>query len=140
MKYVYPIALTAALLLVGGTAYVQYGASTTTYISQTPVVVSPAPIPTATTTTPTSPQIPKTPSVATYTLADVAQHATGTDCWTAINGSVYNITSFVPNHPGGERITAVCGIDGTSLFEGQHGGSRQANTELAKLKIGILSN
>ena len=76
----------------------------------------------------------------TYTLADVQTHASATDCWTTISGNVYDLTPFVNSHPGGvENITKVCGIDGTSLFDKQHGDSRKPNNQLEKLKIGILT-
>jgi cytochrome b involved in lipid metabolism len=75
----------------------------------------------------------------TYTLADVAKHKTPTDCWTTVNGSVYNLTPFVNQHPGGvENITKICGIDGTSQFMAQHGSDRDPQRELATLKIGTL--
>jgi cytochrome b involved in lipid metabolism len=77
-------------------------------------------------------------ATTTYTLADVSKHATKSDCWTAVNGGVYDLTSFIPNHPGGEVIVAVCGKDGTADFEGQHNGQRDPAKELASHKIGVL--
>ncbi len=79
------------------------------------------------------------PQTTTYTLADIAKHAVKADCWTTINGSVYNLTSFIPNHPGGDRILVVCGKDGTSAFEGQHDGQGDPAKELATHKIGTLA-
>jgi cytochrome b involved in lipid metabolism len=77
---------------------------------------------------------------ASYTLADVAKHKTATDCWTAVNGSVYNLTPFVNQHPGGvANITKICGIDGTTQFMAQHGSDRDPQQELATLKIGTLA-
>jgi|GEM_PF-4737999 len=76
----------------------------------------------------------------TYTLADVAKHASKDNCWTAVNGSVYDLTAFTPTHPGGDTIFAICGVDGTSAFEAQHGTTRSAQSELATLKIGTLAN
>lgn len=74
-----------------------------------------------------------------YNLSDVAQHALPTDCWTIINNEVYDLTPFVANHPGGiEKISQICGIDGTSLFEGQHGGGPQVEL-LQQFKIGQLA-
>src|SRR5882724_3561566 len=43
-----------------------------------------------------------TPKPGTYTLADVARHRTQSSCWTTIDGNVYDLTSWIPQHPGGE--------------------------------------
>ncbi|KAF7316697.1 Cytoplasm protein [Mycena chlorophos] len=49
------------------------------------------------------------------------QHRSKTDAWTAINGKVYNITAYLPFHPGGEReLMRVAGRDGTELFAKTH--------------------
>src|SRR5689334_21727949 len=57
----------------------------------------------------------------TYTLADVAAHSTKSNCWTAVNGNVYDVTPFIDSHPGGvEAILNVCGIDATELFGQVH--------------------
>ena len=74
-----------------------------------------------------------------YILADVAMHSTGSDCWSAINGNVYNLTSWIPRHPGGEAaIKGLCGKDGSAAFNGQHGGAAQQAAVLATMKIGTL--
>jgi cytochrome b involved in lipid metabolism len=45
------------------------------------------------------------------------QHNKRDDAWTAIYGKVYNITPYLPFHPGGERELMRCaGRDGTKLF------------------------
>lgn len=78
-------------------------------------------------------------SSSSFSLADVAKHTSKTDCWTVVNGNVYNITSYVPVHPGGvAEIVRACGVDSTDLFNSimQHG--RSADNELASLKIGTL--
>ncbi len=56
------------------------------------------------------------PEIVTYTTTEVATHNTQTDCWTIIGGSVYDITSYIPFHPGGNEILRACGADGTALF------------------------
>ncbi len=58
-----------------------------------------------------------TAPAASYTLADVAQHATQFDCWMAIEGKVYNVTNYIGEHPGGKAILRGCGKDATILFD-----------------------
>lgn len=53
---------------------------------------------------------------ARYTLSQVAEHASRNDCWTVIGGNVYNITAYIPMHPGGDEILEACGDDATILF------------------------
>jgi cytochrome b involved in lipid metabolism len=78
-------------------------------------------------------------TVKNYTLADVKLHNTKASCWTSINGSVYDVTSWISQHPGGSAaIVGLCGIDGSSAFSGQHGGQARPASELASFKIGVL--
>ncbi|KAI0267645.1 cytochrome b5-like heme/steroid binding domain-containing protein [Gloeopeniophorella convolvens] len=43
------------------------------------------------------------------------------DAWAAFNGKVYNITPYLPFHPGGEsELMRVAGRDGTRLFSLTH--------------------
>lgn len=78
------------------------------------------------------------PSV--WSAAEVAQHATTDDCWTIIDGDVYDVTPFVNRHPGGAAaISTICGADGTSLFSGQHGSASAPNSQLDSLQIGELA-
>jgi len=45
------------------------------------------------------------------------QHNKSNDAWMAINGKVYDVTAYIPYHPGGEReLMRVAGRDGTKLF------------------------
>jgi cytochrome b involved in lipid metabolism len=74
-----------------------------------------------------------------YTLAQVALHATALDCWTAINGGVYNLTAWITLHPGGEgAILSICGKDGSVAFNSQHGGQSRPEQVLVTYKIGQL--
>jgi len=36
-----------------------------------------------------------------FSLEEVAKHNTEQDCWVAVNGEVLDVTSFLPDHPGG---------------------------------------
>ncbi|MBI4239826.1 hypothetical protein HY620_02480 [Candidatus Uhrbacteria bacterium] len=75
----------------------------------------------------------------TFTMAQVAGHSSSSDCWAAINGSVYDLTSWISRHPGGpERIIQLCGTDGSQKFNTKHSGSQTAQRALFLLKIGTL--
>lgn len=74
------------------------------------------------------------------TSAEVATHNSRSSCWSIINGSVYDLTSWIPNHPGGEQaILQLCGTDGSAKFNGVHGGSQTQLTVLAGFKIGVAA-
>ncbi|MDO8592676.1 MAG: cytochrome b5 domain-containing protein [bacterium] len=78
-------------------------------------------------------------AAAAYTAAEVAAHGSSTDCWTIVSGKVYNLTSYIPFHPGGPgAIIGLCGHDGTAAFSGIHSGSGSANSMLASLYVGDL--
>jgi cytochrome b involved in lipid metabolism len=77
--------------------------------------------------------------IISLTLAEVKKHSSGSDCWSVINGNVYNLTSFVQRHPGGvSAISSLCGKDGTQTFDNQHGQSSKPNTVLTGLLLGKL--
>jgi cytochrome b involved in lipid metabolism len=49
--------------------------------------------------------------------ADYDQHKSPEDAWSVFNGKVYNITPYLPFHPGGvDEMMRVAGRDGTKLF------------------------
>ena len=80
-------------------------------------------------------------AVKKYSLQDVAQHKNETSCWTVINGKVYDLTSWINQHPGGpERILGVCGIDGSPAFNAQHGAQGEPNSQLATFYIGEFAS
>jgi cytochrome b involved in lipid metabolism len=56
-----------------------------------------------------------------YTLKDVSVHNKKDDCWIIINGGVYDITKFLPIHPGGQiLVMSVAGKDATDHFNELH--------------------
>ncbi|MFA5991354.1 MAG: cytochrome b5 domain-containing protein [Candidatus Doudnabacteria bacterium] len=94
-------------------------------------VVTPPPVITTTT--------PPVVSVKSYTLAEVQAANTSSKCWSIVSGNVYDLTSWISQHPGGQSaIISMCGKDATSAFLGQHGGQARPASELAGFKIGIL--
>jgi tetratricopeptide (TPR) repeat protein len=90
---------------------------------------APAPAPAPTTT----------PINLPLTLDEVKKHNSATDCWSIIDGNVYNLTNWVYSHPGGSaRITAICGKDGSASFSGQHSNSNSAKSRLKGFELGKL--
>lgn len=82
---------------------------------------------------------PSSAATGSYTMAEVAKHATAASCWTAIDGKVYNLTDWITRHPGGKRaILGLCGIDGSSAFNAQHGGQGRPAAELEQFLLGTL--
>ena len=66
-----------------------------------------------------------------YTLAQVSQRDSAAECWVAIDGGVYDLTSWIRSHPGGSgAILNLCGKDGTSSFTSQHGGQARPTSTL----------
>jgi cytochrome b involved in lipid metabolism len=84
-------------------------------------------------------------SVATkgITMAEVAKHPDQNSCWMVIEGNVYDVTSYIPEHQGGNAILMGCGKDATQMFNSRpndgtaHGG--RARSMLSGFQIGILA-
>lgn len=94
-------------------------------------VVTPPPVTTTTT--------PPVVTVKSYTLAEVQSANTSSKCWSIVSGNVYDLTSWISQHPGGQSaIKSMCGKDSTAAFQGQHSGQARPLSELSGFKIGIL--
>jgi cytochrome b involved in lipid metabolism len=53
--------------------------------------------------------------------AELAEHTSKYDCWTAYNGRVYDISRYMPYHPGGEKkLMLGAGKDCTELYNRYH--------------------
>jgi cytochrome b involved in lipid metabolism len=79
----------------------------------------------------------------TLTSAEVASHNTLQNCWLIISGKVYNVTSYISQHPGGaQMILNSCGKDGTTMYQTKGGGggnhSNNAYNLLSNYLIGNL--
>lgn len=99
--------------------------------------------------TSTEPTTVNEPGVSNLTATEVAIHDSATDCWTIINDQVYNITAYIPNHPGGDEVLRACGNDGATLFttgstesgeqvKSRGGHSTSAEVQLEAFLIGDL--
>ncbi len=82
----------------------------------------------------TQPILP--PTATTYTSSDVAKHGTASDCWLILSGGIYDVTAYIPRHPGGNKIVRGCGKDATQMFA-KHPESAKAMKE--QFKIGELA-
>jgi len=92
-------------------------------------LTTPAPSPTPT---------PK-PTTKTFTLAQIATHNDVSSCYTIVGSQVFDLTSWISEHPGGEEaILELCGTDGTAAFTEQHGSSKKAQSVLTSFFIGIV--
>lgn len=77
----------------------------------------------------------------TFTMADVRTHNSANDCWTVVDGAVYDVTSFVSRHPAGSSaIKEMCGVNASEDFLEEHAGQREPLDWLDRLRIGTLSN
>ncbi|KIY98883.1 cytochrome b5 [Monoraphidium neglectum] len=74
--------------------------------------------------------------MVTYTIDDCKQHVSDKDCWLVVHGKVYDVTSFLEEHPGGyDVILTSSGKDATQDFE-EIGHSNSAREMLNKYQIG----
>ena len=53
-----------------------------------------------------------------FTVDEVAKHCVETDCWIIVDSKVYDITTYIEQHPGGETILKNAGGDAS---KGVHG-------------------
>lgn len=104
-----------------------------------------APIPTPTrsptpTVAPTQAPLSQTQS---YTQAQIATHNTSSNCWLIINNNVYDVSTYLVQHPGGVSVvTPYCGKEATQAFNTQGGRGSHSNTAknlLTQFQIGTLS-
>lgn len=70
----------------------------------------------------------ETPEEASgISLEELQTHNSETDCWVVFESKVYDITDYIPRHPGGEdKIIPNCGSDTEfeSAFTKKHGTSK----------------
>ncbi|KAK3695726.1 hypothetical protein B0T22DRAFT_488985 [Podospora appendiculata] len=75
---------------------------------------------------------------ATYSLAEVRQHNKADDIWLVLHNKVYDVSTYLEDHPGGSAILRdVAGKDATIEFE-DVGHSQEATDELVHFLVGEL--
>ncbi|BGP47980.1 hypothetical protein JCM10450v2_003849 [Rhodotorula kratochvilovae] len=71
------------------------------------------------------------PGERTFTLEQVASHTAADNAWLVVEGNVYDVTSFLDDHPGGKKILLNhAGRDATDKFHQFH--SRKVLEKTAK--------
>lgn len=87
------------------------------------------------TATPSAPKI--------YSLQAVAAHNRADNCWMAIQGNVYDLSAYIPQHPSAPAvIVAWCGKEASNAYLTKMRGrphSPYASELLEKYWIGVLS-
>lgn len=74
-------------------------------------------------------------------LTEVQDNDSPESCWAVIEDSVYDLTDWIDEHPGGSaRIEGLCGTDATEQFTEQHGGDDHPESHLADFEIGSLAD
>lgn len=74
-------------------------------------------------------------SSTTYSAEMVAAHNTSSDCWSIINGKVYDLTNWEDGHPGGKKaILEGCGKD-ISHESAEHPGGDFSDASIQKILV-----
>ncbi|MBI3671812.1 hypothetical protein HY249_03390 [Candidatus Azambacteria bacterium] len=75
---------------------------------------------------------------ANFSIDEIQKHNKKTDCWLVIKDNVYDVSEYVPMHPGGvSAISSNCGRESTSIFASIH--SNIAWDLLSGYKIGYVA-
>lgn len=55
-------------------------------------------------------------------FSELSTHSTKSDCWLAVGGHIYDVTTYFGSHPGGDGvILKYCGTDATGPFQSKDG-------------------
>ncbi|KAI1292763.1 fatty acid alpha-hydroxylase [Mortierella claussenii] len=87
--------------------------------------------------------MPSTTTPAAYSVQQVKAHSNPDSCWVIHNNKVYDMTSFVQDHPGGEEfILDHAGTDITLLMKDElsHAHSEGAYEMMDDFLIGVLDS
>ncbi|KAA8529314.1 hypothetical protein F0562_033887 [Nyssa sinensis] len=73
-----------------------------------------------------------------FSMQEASQHNSKDDCWVVIDGKVYDVSSYLDEHPGGDDVVlAATGKDATEEFE-DAGHSKSARELMETFCIGEL--
>lgn len=78
-------------------------------------------------------------TMTSYTMTTIALHHTATNCWTTINGSVYDFTPWLTQHSTDQQaVLTLCGTDSTAAFNAEYAGTAKPVQGLKTFLIGTL--
>src|SRR5882757_3102597 len=78
-------------------------------------------------------------SLRKISVSEISSHNTDTDCWIVVDGQVWDITKFAPEHPGGPGIIyKYAGRDATEAYNEIHSPAIIKNNLPADALKGIL--
>ena len=71
-------------------------------------------------------------------IKNSAQHDSADSCWSALYGTVYDLTNYASDHPrrggGAANVFRLCGIDGTKLYDDFHGRNKDYLKSFSNIK------
>jgi hypothetical protein len=105
---------------------------------------SPSPSAPPDTGSPVPAATPTPDAAAGITLAQVATHDSASSCWIVVNGTVYDVTSYLPQHPADYDVLLTwCGKEATQAYADKGGEgddhSARADALLDRYEIGPLA-
>ena len=114
------------------------GAKPTPSVTPAPAT-TPTPTPSAAATSTPAPAPTPAPTKTGYTMTQVRANNSASNCWSVIDGSVYDLTKWINSHPGGSgAIVGLCGTDGSSSFSSKHGNQSRPAAQLSSYRLGPL--
>lgn len=88
------------------------------------------------------PERPAAAAERALSAEELARHGSAGDCWMAVEGGVYDVTSYVSSHPAPERVlTDWCGKEATEAFLTKGAGrphGEEARALLETFRVGSL--
>lgn len=88
-----------------------------------------------------TPSVPAQEAPKVVTRAELAVHNTQASCWVAYKGIIYDLTAWLPKHPGSAgAIAPFCGKaeEFASAFTGKHGTGKEARLQKEGVVEGSL--
>jgi cytochrome b involved in lipid metabolism len=81
------------------------------------------------------------PAKKSYSLGEIALHNASGDCWMAIHGKVYDVTTYLPDHPSRpDVIERWCGKEASEAYDTKTKGRRHSETADRQLETYLIGS